>query len=212
MLKLPITLATALGLVAAVATAQLAPAAMPAQGAGAASTAAQVRAGMYKIDPDHTQVLWSVDHMGFSRLYGMVGGTSGTLRLDPARLSQAQVQVDIPLSGLTVTSTGFGKHLQTADLFDTAKFPTARFVSRQVAVSGQEATIRGDLTLKGVTKPIELRARFYGAGNNPMSKAATIGFSARGELKRSEFGLGYGIPAVSDTVQLEITTAFERPA
>jgi polyisoprenoid-binding protein YceI len=150
--------------------------------------------------------------MGFSRLYGMVGAITGTLRIDPARPQQAAVQIDIPLSGLTVTSPAFGKHLQTPDLFDTAKFPTARFVSRNVAVRGQQATITGDLTLRGVTKPLTLRARFHGAGTNPMSKAATIGFSAEGELKRSDFGLGYAVPAVSDTVKLEITAAFEKAA
>jgi polyisoprenoid-binding protein YceI len=190
---------------AAIAVAQ--PAAPPA--ARQPATAA-VQSGTYAVDPDHTQVIWSVDHMGFSRLYGMVGGMTGTLQLNPARPQQAALQIDIPLSGLTVTSPGFAKHLQTPDLFDTAKFPTARFVSRQVAVRGEQATITGDLTLRGITKPLVLRARLHGAGANPMSKAQTVGFSAEGELKRSDFGLGYAVPAVSDTVKLEITAAFEK--
>jgi len=195
-------------------TLSIAAAAAPAaqSSAPARSAVSAVQAGTYDADPSHTQVIWSVDHMGFSRLYGMVGAITGTLRIDPARPQQAAVQIDIPLSGLTVTSPAFGKHLQTPDLFDTAKFPTARFVSRNVAVGGQQATITGDLTLRGVTKPLTLRAHFHGAGTNPMSKAATIGFSAEGELKRSDFGLGYAVPAVSDTVKLEITAAFEKAA
>jgi polyisoprenoid-binding protein YceI len=178
----------------------------------AASQAAieAVQAGTYNVDPNHTQVVWSVDHMGFSRLYGMVGQITGVLRLDPARPEAATLQVDIPLSGLAVTSPNFARHLATPDLFDTAKFPSARFVSRSVTVNGERATISGDLTLHGVTRPVALDARFYGAGANPMSKAQTVGFSATAQLKRSDFGLGYAVPAVSDEVKLEITAAFEK--
>jgi polyisoprenoid-binding protein YceI len=177
---------------------------------GQPNTATLVKSGTYKVDPNHTQVLWSVDHMGFSRLHGMVGSMTGKLDLDPARLAQSRLDVEIPLSGLTLTSSGFSGHLQTADLFDVAKFPTARFVSQSVVVRGQQATITGNLTLKGVTKPVVLEARFYGAGRNPMSKAQTVGFSAKGQLKRSDFNLGYAVPAVSDLVDLEINAAFEQ--
>lgn len=196
--------AVALGLVATSAAAQ-APAA-----AAQAAAVKSVQAGTYKVDPNHTQVLWSVDHLGLSRLYGMVGQMSGELRLDPARPEAASVEIDIPLSGLRVTSPQFAAHLATADLFDTAKFPTARFVSRSVAVTGDRAAITGDLTLHGVTRPVVLDARLYGAGPNPMSKAQTVGFSATAKLKRSDFGLGYAVPAVSDEVNLDITAAFEK--
>jgi polyisoprenoid-binding protein YceI len=203
-----------LALIAAVALAgTTAFAAQPkAQPNASAQAAASVQAGRYVVDADHTQVIWSVDHFGFSRLYGMVGEMSGTLDIDPARAGAAKVAIDIPLSGLTVTSAGFGKHLATADLFDTAKFPTARFVSRTVTVRGTQATIAGDLTLRGVTKPLTLDARLHGAGANPRNKKQTVGFSATAKLKRSDYGLGYAAPAVSDEVKLEITAAFEKDA
>ncbi|NJC04239.1 polyisoprenoid-binding protein YceI [Sphingomonas kaistensis] len=184
-------------------------AAQPAPPAPAAA-AKSVQAGRYTVDANHTQVVWSVDHFGFSRLYGMVGAMSGTLDIDPSNPRAAKVAIDIPLSGLTVTSPGFAKHLATADLFDTAKFPTARFVSRSVTVRGTQATIAGDLTLRGVTKPLTLDARLHGAGANPMNKKQTVGFSATARLKRSDFNLGYAVPAVSDEVNLEITAAFEK--
>ena len=151
-------------------TAAIAAQPAPSSAAGAAAAAKTVQAGRYTVDPNHTQVVWSVDHFGFSRLYGMVGSVSGTLDIDPANTRNAKVAIDIPLSGLTVTSPGFGKHLATADLFDTANFPTARFVSRTVSVRGTQATIAGDLTLRGVTKPLTLDARLHGAGANPMNK------------------------------------------
>ena len=199
-----------LALVAAIALAGTTAIAAQPKAAPAAAAAAKVQAGSYKVDPNHTQVIWSVDHFGFSRLYGMVGGMSGTLDLDPARPNAAQVAIDIPLSGLTVTSPGFAKHLATADLFDVASFPTARFVSRSVVVRGNQATIAGDLTLRGVTKPLTLAARLHGAGANPMNKKQTVGFSATAKLKRSDFNLGYAVPNVSDEVNLEITAAFEK--
>ncbi|GAA4004597.1 YceI family protein [Sphingomonas humi] len=201
-----------LALVAALAlTASAGIAAQPkAQPASPARAAAALGAGTYQVDPNHTQVLWSVDHFGFSRLSGMVGSMSGTLDIDPARPNAARVAIDIPLSGLTVTAPAFGKHLATPDLFDTAKYPSARFVSRSVKVSGTQATIAGDLTLRGVTKPLTLNARLHGAGVNPMNKKATIGFSATATLKRSDFNLGYALPAVSDEVKLDINAAFEK--
>lgn len=203
MKKISLALALAAGLCAAPVMAQA-----PAPATGVAA----VQAATYKLDANHTQVVWSVDHLGFSRLYGMVGSMSGTLQLDPAKLSEAKVEVDIPLSGMTVTSPGFAKHLASADFFEVEKFPTARFVSRTVEVKGEEAIITGDLTLKGVTRPLVLNAKFYGAGVNGMNKARTVGFSATGTLNRSDFNLGYGVPAIPAEVQLKVTAAFEAAA
>ena len=174
--------------------------------------AARVTAGSYKIDTNHTQVVWSVDHMGFSTLYGMVGQMTGTLSLDPANPSAASLTVDIPLSGLTLTSAGFATHLASADFFEVDKFPAAKFVSTAVVAEGTRSTITGDLTLRGVTKPVVLQAQLFGAGANPMNKAETVGFSATATLKRSDFGLGYAVPVVSDEVELKITAAFEKAA
>ena len=208
-MKKSLVLLATLGLAAtASATATIQPKSQPSAATKAA--ASTIQAGRYTVDANHTQVIWSVDHFGFSRLYGMVGAMSGTLDIDPARPGAAKVAIDIPLSGLTVTSPGFAKHLATADLFDTAKFPTARFVSRSVTVRGTQATIAGDLTLRGITKPLTLDARLHGAGANPMNKKPTVGFDATATIKRSDFGLGYAVPAVSDQVKLEITAAFER--
>lgn len=192
----------------------LAPAsfAQPRPGATSPEAVSRIRAGTYELDTDHSQVLWSVNHSGFAPLRGLVGGMTGNLQLDPARLGASQVAIDIPLSGMTVSSPGFGQHLQAADMFDSARFPTARFVSRQVTVRGQQATIVGDLTIRGQTKPLTLEARLHGAGTNPRSKAETVGFTATGEVKRSDFGLGLAAPVVSDEVKLEINAVFRRPA
>ena len=180
-----------------------------AQMPGAPDTS-RIAAATYKVDGHHTQVVWSLNHMGFSVLYGMFGEMTGSLTLDPANPSAAKVVIDIPMSGSTTTSPGFTKHLASKDLLDVEKFPTAKFVSTSVVVDGQTAKINGDLTLKGVTKPVTLDAKLTGAGTNPMSKAATVGFEATAKIKRSDFGLGYALPVVGDDVDLKITAAFEK--
>jgi polyisoprenoid-binding protein YceI len=181
-------------------------------GSTSAQAVAAVQAGTYELDSDHSQVLWTVNHSGFAPLRGLVGAMTGTLELDPRRLGEARVAIDIPLSGMTVSSPGFGKHLQAADLFNVAQFPTARFVSRSVRVNGQQATIAGDLTIRGQTRPVTLDARLHGAGVNPRSKAETVGFTATGEVKRSDFGLGLAAPVVSDAVRIEVNAVFRRKA
>ena len=107
-----------------------------------------------------------------------------------------------------VTSAPFAGHLKSKDFFDAATYPTAKFVSTKVVATGDKATITGDLTLKGVTKPVVLQATFVGAGANPMNKKLNFGFRATGKINRSDFGLGMAVPVVSDKVDLTINAAF----
>ena len=168
-------------------------------------------AGTYTVDPAHTQVTWKVNHLGFSLLQGQFGASAGTLAIDPARPAAAKVDVTFDMTKLTSTSEAFVKHLNSADFFDTAKFPTARFVSTSVKPGPKNtATITGNLTIKNITKPVTLQAHFMGAGTNPMSKQLNIGFHATGKIKRSDFGAGMAAPAVSDEVDLEINAAFAK--
>jgi polyisoprenoid-binding protein YceI len=181
-------------------------------GSTSAAAVAGIKAGSYELDSDHSQVLWTVNHSGFAPLRGLVGGMTGMLELDTRQPARSTVVIDIPVSGLTVSSPGFARHLQAPDLFNAAHFPTGRFVSRSVAVRGQQATIAGDLTLRGQTRPLTLEARLHGAGINPRSKAETVGFVATGTLKRSDFGLDLAAPVVSDEVKLEVNAVFRRKA
>src|SRR5690606_27914563 len=122
----------------------------------------------YTVDTDHTQIAWGVNHLGFNVYYGIFGGTTGTLTLDPANPASASVSLTIPIDKVTTTSEQLNAHLKTADFFDTTKFPTATFKSTRITVDGLGAKIAGDLTIKGITKPVVLDARFTGAGPNPM--------------------------------------------
>lgn len=171
--------------------------------------ASRVTAGTYQVDPAHTQVAWEVNHMGFSMLEGMFGASGGSLTIDPAKPAQTKLDVTFRIADMAVTTPAFAKHLQSADFFDAARFPEARFVSTAVTPKGRNAaTVTGNLTIKDQTKPVTLDVTFVGAGTNPMSKKANVGFTARGTIRRSDFGVGAYAPAVSDNVKLYIHGAF----
>lgn len=174
-----------------------------------APTPARVTAGTYQVDPAHTQVTWEVNHMGVSMLQGQFGASAGSLTIDPKNPATTKVDVTFNVDELSVTSAAFAKHLKSPDFFDTAKHPTARFVSTAVTPKGDSAaTLTGNLTIKGITKPVTMDVTFVGAGANPMSKKLNVGFSGTATIKRSDFGLGMAVPIVSDETVLRINAAF----
>lgn len=191
----------------------------PAAGTPGQPDATRVSAGSYTADPHHTLVEWSVDHLGFTPYYGLFGDVTGTLDIDPKRPEQARVAVTIPVAKVTVASEGLKEHLLKPaaaggkpDFFGPSP-EDARFVSTLVRTSGDNtAEMTGNLTLNGVTKPVTLQVRFYGAGPAPtqMGGGEMVGFEATGTLKRSEFGLGFAVPMVSDQVDLKIAAAFMK--
>jgi polyisoprenoid-binding protein YceI len=176
----------------------------------------RITGGEYKLDPAHTQITFVVNHLGFSLYRGIFGSVEGTMTLDRKLPSNSKLSITIPMNGLVTTVPALTEHLMKADFFDSTKYPAAQFQSTSVTVKGATAEIVGNLTLKGVTKPVTLHAHLVGAGTftNPMTKASseTIGFEAKTEVKRSDFGLSYGVPLVSDVVPLEISAAFEKSA
>lgn len=170
----------------------------------------RIAAGTYAADPQHTQVAWRINHFGFSEYDGIFGNATGTLTLDPAKPAVASVAIEVPVSGLVTTVAALDTHLKSPDFFDAAKFPMVTFKSTRIIAKGTNATIVGLLTLHGVTKPVTLVAHLIGAGANPRSKVATIGFAATTTIKRSDFGMTQYLPALGDTVELRINAAFER--
>lgn len=172
----------------------------------------RVAAGTYATDPAHTLVGWKVSHFGFNDYFGQFGDVRGTLTLDPANPSRSTVDITVPVSGLATASSGLTAHMQRADFFDMPNHPEVRFVSTAVEANGDRALIAGNLTIRGVTRPVILSARFVGAGTNPYNRKDTVGFHATATIKRSDFGMGYGVPLVTDDVELTISAAFEKQA
>lgn len=175
-----------------------------------APIAARVSAGTYAIEPQHTQVLFTVNHLGFTEYTGQFTNPTGTLVLDPKNAANDRIEVAFAIDKVSTTVPALNEHLKKPEFFDAARFPEGRFVSTRVTVRGTTATIAGNLTLKGVTRPVVLQARFIGAGTGPMgAHKATIGFAATTSIKRSDFGINGFVPLVSDKVDLVINAAFE---
>jgi polyisoprenoid-binding protein YceI len=171
---------------------------------------AEVRAGTYALDSAHGKITWSVNHLGFSTYYGQFVNVQATLNLDPANPSASTLTATIPLTDVDPNSDGLKAHLQTPDFFDTANHPVATFVSRSVTVDSDdanEATVVGDLTLRGVTRPVTMEVEFNQAGPS-MGNTYKTGFDGEATIKRSEFGINYALPAVSDEVKLHIEGEF----
>ncbi|WP_420478794.1 YceI family protein [Brevundimonas sp. FT23028] len=172
---------------------------------------AQVTAGAYKLDSDHGKITWSVSHLGFSTYTGQFVNVQAELSLNPSNPSASTLTATIPLTDVMTGSQGLNGHLQTADFFDTANHPTATFVSRSVTVhadDANEATVVGDLTLRGVTRPVTIEVDFNQAGPS-MGDTYKAGFDGEATIKRSDFGITYGIPmGLSDEVELHIEGEF----
>lgn len=174
--------------------------------------ASRITGGTYAVDPGHTQALFAYNHMGFTENIGIIAEPTGALTLDPKAPEKARLSITFPVTNIRTAVPGLDAHLMKADMFDAEKFPTATFTSTSIRVDreDQEAEITGNLTIKGITKQITLDADFVGAGANPMNKKETVGFSAETVIRRSDFGLGYAVPAVGDAVEIKIVAAFEK--
>ncbi len=161
----------------------------------------------YKLDPNHTNVLASWNHFGFSNPSVGFSQVEGTLVYDADKVSASSVEVSLPINGLWAFSALFNEHLNSADWFDSAQFPTATFKSTKVEAAGKgKLKVTGDLTIRGITKPVVLDATLNKAAEHPLGKRAAIGFNATTTVKRSDFGLAKYVPNVSDEVQIRITT------
>lgn len=166
----------------------------------------------YTLDPAHTGVIATWSHFGFSNPSAHFGDADGSLTYDPANVAASSVAVTLPLSGLEAFTDKFNTHLNSADFFDSARFPTASFKSTKVEAAGKDKLkVTGDLTIKGITKPVVLDVTLNKAADHPVKKTASIGFDATAMVKRSDFGLGAYAPMVSDEVKLRITTEADVP-
>ncbi len=168
----------------------------------------RVSAGTYAVDPQHSQVAFVVNHLGFSNYHAIFGNPTGSLTIDPKDPAKAKVSIDVPISGLVTTVEKLTEHLLSPDFFEVGKYPSAHFESTSVQPSGKTAKINGNLTIKGITRPVILDATFVGAGTS--RGKLTVGFDATTKIKRSEFNILRSIPGIPDEVPLTIAVAFEK--
>lgn len=181
-------------------------------------------AGQYRIDLSHTSVNFRVSHLGFSNYTARFTNIDGTLDIDPANPAAARLDVTIDPASIQTNypldDIDFDKKLAGPEWLDAAKFPKITYRSTKVEPTGPNtAKVTGDLTLHGVTKPVVLDVTFNGGyASFPYDPGGSrIGFSAKGVLMRSEFGLGFGVPepgsniGVSDAVEIIVETEMFKP-
>ena len=167
------------------------------------ATAPAFAADTYKLEPSHTSVTFQWTHFGFSHPSGKFMNAEGSVTLDQAAPAKSSVEVSFAIAGVNTGVPALDKEFQEANWFDAAKYPTATFKSTKVDVTGKDtAKVTGDLTIHGITKPVTLEVKLNQVGKE-MGKD-TVGFTAKGLIKRSEFGIGAYVPAVSDEIELYI--------
>ncbi len=167
----------------------------------------QAAAMHYSLDTDHTSVIVAWDHFGFSHPTADIPGTKGTIVFDKDHPAQSRVDVTLPITKIDTHVPLLTKEFLGADYFDTAKYPSAVFHSTKVTATGDNKfDVEGNLTLKGITKPVTLHATLNKQGMHPMVKKEAIGFDATASFKRSDFKLDKYVPAVADEVTLTIST------
>lgn len=172
---------------------------------------ANVEKGAYSVEPSHTRVRFSVNHFGFTTYSGDFNKTTGTLDIDPAKPSDGKLDVSVAVDSVYTPSQKLTDELKSADWLDADKYPQMSFKATKIEKTGATtAKITGDLMLHGVTKPVTLEAKFFGAGPNPFNKKLTVGFEVTGKIKRSEFGVTKYVPMIGDEVDVTISAPFEK--
>jgi polyisoprenoid-binding protein YceI len=176
--------------------------------------AAHAPNGNYQLEPNHSQLLFSILHLGLTNYYGRFDKLSGTLNFDANQPEKSAVSITIDTNSADAPSAKLIQELKAPYTFDTTQFASATFKSTSIERTGPDTgRITGDLTIKNVTKPVTLDVTFNGGGQNPMNNNYALGFHATGEVKRSDFGLTTMPWAsfVGDNVELIIEAMFQKP-
>ena len=161
----------------------------------------------YKIDPTHTSTVFSWNHFGFSTPSANFTDIQGVIKVDNAKPSNSSVDVIIPISSVNTNVPALDKEFQEEAWFNAAKYPNITFKSTKVETKDKKHfKITGNLTVKGVTKPVVLDAVLNKQGEHPMAKVPAIGFNATTSFDRSAFGIGNYVPNVGDKITVNITT------
>jgi polyisoprenoid-binding protein YceI len=164
--------------------------------------------GTWSIDASHSEVSFKVRHLGISKTRGRFGTFTGEIVVadDP---EQSRVDVEIDAASIDTKDAGRDEHLRSADFFDVASFPTLTFVTNGVTRRGDDWVVTGDLTIRGVTRPVVLETEVTGLATDPWGNDR-VGFHATTEVNREDFGLTWnaaleaGGVLVGKTVQIDL--------
>ena len=171
---------------------------------GAFSAAAFAAPETFNVEPTHTYPRFEYSHFGYSNQQQRFDKTSGKIVIDRAAKT-GSVDVSIDTTSVNTGYALFNQHIQAEDYFDTARYPAITFKSTKVKFEGDKpVAVEGNLTIKGVTRPVTLTVTSFHSMPHPMLKKDAIGANATTKVKRSEFNMGKNVPYVSDEVSLTI--------
>lgn len=178
--------------------------------AGHQSTAPEaLRPGSYRLDPDHSTILWKVDHLGYSTFVGRFDRLDATLDFTADDPTAAVLDVVVETASISTHVEGFDETLRGASWLASDSYPEARFASRTIEVTGADSgRVAGELTLRGVTRPVVLDVTFNGGASNLVTGRYTLGFAATAVIDRASFGMSTLAPAIGREVTLEIHAEF----
>jgi polyisoprenoid-binding protein YceI len=167
--------------------------------------------GIWKNDPAHSQLTFTVNHLGISDVSGVFKDFDVKVQSSKPDFSDALFELNVNIASIDTRVEARDNHLKSADFFDAGRFPTMNFKGSVGKKTGMnEYELAGDLTLHGVTKPVVLNLEYRGTVQNPMDKKMTTGFRVTGAIKRSDFNLGNGFPPpmISDEVRIKADGEF----
>jgi len=175
------------------------------------ATSNSVAAQTYQLERTHVDLLFSINHAGFTQKHGSFRQLDATLQYDAQKPEKSQITVTVKTDSLDTGDPARDRDVKGDKFLDVAKYPEMRFVSTKVTPGpNQTLLVEGNLTLHGITKPLTLHATLNKAGPNPFDKRPTLGFSASGSLSRGDFGISTYEPLIGDVVAIEIDAEFNQ--
>jgi polyisoprenoid-binding protein YceI len=165
-------------------------------------------AGTWTADPAHTTVGFVVRHLGLSKVRGRFEGVTAELVVGED-LATSRVRAEIEMGTVDTGNPDRDAHLASSDFFNAETNPTMTFLSTAIEGEGEEYTMSGELTINGITRPIELDVEFFGTSVAPMDQSTRAGFSATGSLSRKDFGIVFNVPVGGDKVLIADKVALE---
>ncbi len=158
----------------------------------------------YTVDPDHTFPYFKISHLGFSTMQGRFNKTTGKLTVDLDKKT-GSVNITIDANSVDTSHVKRDDHLRSPDFINAAEFPEITYKSSKVTIhDNNTATVEGNLTIMGVSKPVKLDVTQFKCGKNPMNEKELCGFDANTTIKRSDFGVNYALPAIGDEMRIEL--------
>jgi len=165
-------------------------------------------ADVYELDPGHTDIVFMVSHFGYSDTIGRFNEAEGTMVMDDQDLAGSSIELVIDAASLDTDHAKRDEHLRSPDFFNVAEYPTITFASTEVEQTGENtALVTGDLAMHGTTRPVTFEVTLNKVAPHPVPDyegVMTAGFSARGTIRRSDFGIDTFVPAIGDEVEVII--------